>query len=65
MGKYDFYTAMERHTRKFISEENIISNPLLDGNKILSQRMIYDVEVDTSGLQEVKELFSIIDKHFK
>lgn len=65
MSKYDFYNAIERHARKFIGEKNIVSNPLLDGNRIMRERISYDVEIDTSGLKEAKELFALIDKYFK
>ena len=65
MSKYDFYNAIERHARKFIGEENIVDNPLLDGKRIMREKISYDVEVDTSGLKEAKELFALIDKYFK
>ena len=65
MSKYDFYNAIERHARKFIGEENIVSNPLLDGNRIMREKISYDVEVDTSGLKEANELFALIYKYFK
>ena len=65
MSKYDFHNAIERHARKFIGEKNIVSNPLLDGNRIMRERISYDVEIDTSGLKEAKELFALIDKYFK
>lgn len=65
MNRQDYYKTLERHTKNFIGEDNIVSNPLLDGNKILREKISYDVEVDTSAINEVKGLFALLDKYFK
>ena len=66
---YRYRNSINRHIKNLVGEENMVSNPLLDAHQRLKESLVYEIEYDKQSnqkaLNDVKELFDIIDKHFK